>query len=51
MSPRVFFADTFYWVALLNPRDAFYTAVMSYSRTLKAARVVTTDEIFMEALN
>jgi predicted nucleic acid-binding protein len=51
MPPRVLFADTFYWVALLNPRDAFHAAVMSYSRTLGTARVVTTDEVFTEALN
>jgi predicted nucleic acid-binding protein len=45
------FADTFYWVALLNPRDTFHNAVMSYSRTLRGARVVTTDEVFTEVLN
>ena len=26
MPPRILFADTFYWVALLNPRDAFHAA-------------------------
>jgi predicted nucleic acid-binding protein len=51
MPPRLLFADTFYWVALLNPRDAFHAAVLSYSRTLMGARVVTTDEVFTEALN
>jgi hypothetical protein len=51
MPPRVLFADTFYRIALLNPRDVFHPAVMSYSRTLAGARVVTTDEIFTEALN
>ena len=51
MPPRVLFADTFYWVALLNLRDTFHTAVMSFSRTLRSARVVTTDEVFAEALN
>jgi predicted nucleic acid-binding protein len=50
MPARLLFADTFYWVALLNPRDSFHNAVMSYSRTLGAARVVTTDEIFTETL-
>jgi predicted nucleic acid-binding protein len=51
MPPRVLFADTFYWVALLNPRDAFHTTVMAFSRTLASARVVTTDEVFTEVLN
>lgn len=45
------FADTFYWVALLNARDPFHRTVMSYSRTLRGTRVVTTDEIFTEVLN
>ena len=51
MPPRVLFADTFYWVALLNPRDAFHVVVMGYSRALQGARVVTTDEVFTEVLN
>ena len=51
MPARVLFADTFYWIALLNPRDPFHSAVMSYSRTLRGARVVTTDEVFTEVLN
>jgi predicted nucleic acid-binding protein len=45
------FADTFSWVVLLNPRDPFHSAVMSYSRTLPGARVVTTDEVFPEVRN
>ena len=51
MPPRLLFGDTFYWLALLNPRDAFHTAVMAYSVTLGTARVVTTDEVFTEVLN
>src|SRR5438552_2877735 len=51
MPPRVLFADTFYWVALLNPRDALHSGVMAYSRMLSGTRVVTTDEVFAEVLN
>ena len=51
MPARLLFADTFYWVALLNPRDAFHSTVMSYSQTLGSARIVTTDEVFTEILN
>ncbi len=50
MRPMLF-ADTFYWVALLNARDPFHRTVMSYSRTLRGRRVVTTDEVFTEVLN
>ena len=51
MPPRVLFADAFYWVALLNPRDAFHPVVMSLSRTIKSERLVTTDEVLIEVLN
>src|SRR5205085_5296328 len=48
---RPLFADTFYWVALLNPGDAFHARVMAFSSTLGAIRIVTTDEILTEVLN
>jgi predicted nucleic acid-binding protein len=51
MLPRMLFADTFYWVALLNPRDPFHARVASFSRALGAARLVTTDEVLAEVLN
>ena len=51
MPPRTLFADTFYWVALLNHRDPFYIRVAALSRTLGATRLVTTDEVLTEVLN
>ncbi|HKI34833.1 MAG TPA: hypothetical protein VKA46_23450 [Gemmataceae bacterium] len=51
MPPRMLFADTFYWVALLNPRDPFHARVASFSLALGAARLVTTDEVVTEVLN
>jgi len=30
--PRTLFADTFYLIALIFPRDAFHAAVSSFSR-------------------
>ena len=44
MPPRVLFADTFYWVALLNPGDAFHPLVTSFGSGLGVARLVTTDD-------
>ena len=49
--PRTLFADTFYWIALIFPRDAFHAAVSSFSRTLGSARLVTTDEVLAEVLS
>jgi predicted nucleic acid-binding protein len=51
MPPRMLFADTFYWVALLNARDPYHARVASFSLALGAARLVTTDEVLTEVLN
>jgi len=51
MPPRTLFADAFYWVALLNPRDAFHVRVTSFDSSLGTARLVTTDEVLTEVLN
>src|SRR5579875_2021331 len=50
MPPRMLFADAFYWVALLNPGDAFHARVTSFGRSLGRARLVTTDEVLTEVL-
>ena len=50
MTPA-YFADTFYWVALMFPRDTFHAAVALFSRTLGPAHLVTTDEVFSEVLS
>ena len=44
------FADTFYWIALINPRDSGYDAVLEYSRSLGSRLVLTTDEVLTELL-
>ena len=51
MPPRTLFADTFYWIALLSPGDAFHARVTAFGGTLGAARLVTTDEVLTEVLN
>jgi predicted nucleic acid-binding protein len=44
------FADTFYWIALLDPHDAFHAAAHAYSGALGPVCLVTTDEVFDEVL-
>jgi len=51
MPPRMLFADTFYWVALLNRSDAFHGRVTAFARSLGTTRVVTTDEVLTEVAN
>jgi predicted nucleic acid-binding protein len=51
MPPPVLFADTFYWVAVLSPRDPFHARVMSWGRSLGTTRLIATDEVLTEVLN
>ena len=51
MPQRTLFADTFYWIALIFPRDAHHSAVLSFSRTLRGVRLLTTDEVLSEFLS
>ena len=48
---RIVFADTFYWIALLNPNDEAHERVVIASKNLGSARIVTTDEVLTEFLN
>jgi predicted nucleic acid-binding protein len=47
----VYFADTFYWVALANPKDAWHSRVLTWEQAHPSARYVTTEEILSEVLN
>ena len=51
MPPAVVFADTFYWVAVLHPRDPFHARVMACGRSHGSVRLRTTDEVLTEVLN
>lgn len=44
------FADTFYWVSLLNPKDEWYNRVNNISDTLGQFRIITIDEVLVEML-
>ena len=44
------FADTFYWAALLNPRDSLHNEAVAVGESLKGTPVVTTDEVLIEFL-
>ena len=51
MPAPALFADSFYWVAVLNPSDPFHARVMSWGRSRGTARLITTDEVSSEVLN
>jgi predicted nucleic acid-binding protein len=48
---RAVFADTAYWIALLNPRDALHARAKKISSTLTGVRLVTSEMVLTEFLN
>jgi predicted nucleic acid-binding protein len=48
---EMIFADTFYWVALLSPRDAFHGQAIAITAKLGKTKIITTDEVLSEVLN
>jgi uncharacterized protein len=44
------FADTYYWIALLNSRDQGHAAARAISQTLLQVTLVTTQEVLSEVL-
>lgn len=44
------FADTFYWIALINPADRYARDVDRFDDLLSGGRVQTTEEVLVEVL-
>jgi predicted nucleic acid-binding protein len=47
---RRIFADTHYWVAILNDQDQSHQAARSISQTIRGTPIVTTEEALTEVL-
>ena len=47
---RRFFADTFYWIALFSPKDAWYDQVLAFSQSIGSCHLYTTEEVLSEFL-
>jgi uncharacterized protein len=45
------FADTSYWIALLNPRDELHQKATAAARDYPANRMVTSEMVLVELLN
>lgn len=45
---RVVFADTFYWIALLSPRDNWHSKVIQFSQANSHLNLVITDGVVDE---
>ena len=48
---RRIFADTSFWMGLVNPRDQIHQKAVSVSRQLSSESLVTTDMVLVEVLN
>ncbi len=48
---RTIFADTVYFVALINPQDQWHEAALKMEPMLSAATIITTESVLMELLN
>ena len=48
---KTVFADTAYWIALLNPRDQHRATALSVSRSMGQALIVTSQMVLVEFLN
>lgn len=44
------FADTFYWIASINPGDDWHHRAKALTATLDQIQIVTTDEVLTEVL-
>jgi predicted nucleic acid-binding protein len=45
-----YFADTFWWIAVANPKDAWHARALAWEATHTGVRYVTTEEILSELL-
>ena len=48
---KVVFADTGYWVALLNPHDELHNKATELSKSLNPVHIVTSEMVLTEVLN
>jgi predicted nucleic acid-binding protein len=48
--PAVYFADTFWWIALGSPKDSWPARVVAWAAAHQGARYLTTEEVLSELL-
>jgi predicted nucleic acid-binding protein len=47
----IIFADTGYWIALLDPQDSLHQRATSLTASLTSTKIMTTEMVFTEVLN
>jgi predicted nucleic acid-binding protein len=48
---RQVFADTSYWIAVVNPRDQLHGKAVSVTRQLSSMKIMTSEMVLVELLN
>jgi uncharacterized protein len=48
---RPVFADTSYWIALVNPRDQIHAKAVGVTQQLSSVRILTSEMVLVEVLN
>lgn len=48
---KTVFADTGYWIAILNADDGLHQTALNITASLKSIRIVTSEMVFTEVLN
>jgi uncharacterized protein len=45
------FADTGYWIALINPRDSLHDKAITVGKQLGSSAIVSSDMVLTEVMN
>lgn len=51
MTRAIYFADTAYWIGLINPKDSYHHKAVEVTKTLGSASLVTSESVLAETLN
>ena len=46
----IYFADSFYWIALTHRKDASHVRAMTWLQANRGAQIITTEEVLAEVL-
>ncbi len=47
---RLVFADTFYWISFVNPKDEYHQQAIKVFAAIQPCKIITTDDVLVELL-
>lgn len=48
---KIVFVDSLYWIALINPKDQWYSVTVEAKKRYGSAKFLTTEAVLIEVLN